>query len=147
MLSEIKKGILETRGRQLASEGFMQATAWLDIPDPGFIRLRESWSSYINSLMREWLTLNVVSVLLLTYEYRFITGRRVPNETSSASLTILQIDEARHNILSFGLISITCALMSTFYGCILIVGIDIMRPEYKAAEVAMVVGRAKSRYY
>ena len=30
--------------------------------------------------------------------------------------------------------------MSTFYGCLLIIGIDIMRSEYKAAEIALVSG-------
>jgi len=66
-LAEIKKVVLEARGTQLASENFVDTSTWLDLPNPRFARLQQSWSSYIDSLMREWQTLNVVSVLLLTY--------------------------------------------------------------------------------
>lgn len=83
--------------------------------------LQNSWQSFIDSLMREWKTLNIVSVLLL-----------------SAILTILQIQAAASDPFTryFALLSLVCALMSLLYGCMYIVRFGTMRKTYKAAEWA-----------
>ncbi|KAF6743475.1 hypothetical protein DFP72DRAFT_933203 [Ephemerocybe angulata] len=86
-----------------------------------YVNLRTSWYSFVDSLMREWKTLNIISVLLL-----------------SAILTILQIDVAAANPLTryTALTSLLCAFMSLIYGCIYIIRFGTMRKAYKAAEWA-----------
>ncbi|KAJ3542229.1 hypothetical protein NMY22_g3579 [Coprinellus aureogranulatus] len=71
--------------------------------------------------MREWKTLNIISVLLL-----------------SAILTILQIDAAAANPLTrfSALLSLICAFMSLIYGCLYIIRFGTMRKTHKAAEWA-----------
>ncbi|KAF9465768.1 hypothetical protein BDZ94DRAFT_303200 [Collybia nuda] len=90
------------------------------VPTP-ISNLKLSWEGFIDSLMREWKTLNLVSVLLL-----------------SAILTILQIEAAAADPLTryFALASLVCALMSLLYGCMFIIRFSIMRKVYKAAEWA-----------
>ena len=39
---------------------------------PPYASLQNSWQSFIDSLMREWKTLNVISVLLLSCVYRLL---------------------------------------------------------------------------
>ncbi|KAF6743446.1 hypothetical protein DFP72DRAFT_126596 [Ephemerocybe angulata] len=86
-----------------------------------YVNLRNSWQGFIDSLMREWKTLNIISVLLL-----------------SAILTILQIDAAAENPLTrfSALLSLVCAFMSLLYGCIYIIRFGTMRKTHKAAEWA-----------
>ncbi|TEB27497.1 hypothetical protein FA13DRAFT_1736345 [Coprinellus micaceus] len=86
-----------------------------------YTNLRNSWQGFIDSLMREWKTLNIVSVLLL-----------------SAILTILQIDSAASNPLTLfsALLSLVCAFMSLIYGCLFIIRFGTMRKTHKAAEWA-----------
>ncbi|KDR79535.1 hypothetical protein GALMADRAFT_49089, partial [Galerina marginata CBS 339.88] len=69
----------------------------------------------IDSLLKEWKTLNIISVLLL-----------------SAILTILQIDIAASDPLTrySALLSMICALMSLLYGCIYIIRFGTMRKTY-----------------
>lgn len=88
---------------------------------PPYASLQSSWQSFIDSLMREWKTLNIISVLLL-----------------SAILTILQIDVAAADPYTrySALLSLVCALMSLLYGCIYIIRFGTMRKTYKAAEWA-----------
>ncbi|KAF9456674.1 hypothetical protein BDZ94DRAFT_1275128 [Collybia nuda] len=91
------------------------------IISPPFSNLKTSWEGFIDSLMREWKTLNIVSVLLL-----------------SAILTILQIEAAAADPITryFALASLVCALMSLLYGCMFIIRFGTMRKAYKAAEWA-----------
>ncbi|KAF6743449.1 hypothetical protein DFP72DRAFT_827759, partial [Ephemerocybe angulata] len=86
-----------------------------------YINLRNSWQGFIDSLMREWKTLNIISVLLL-----------------SAILTILQIEAAAANPLTrfSALLSLVCAFMSLLYGCLYIIRFGTMRKTHKAAEWA-----------
>ncbi|KIM38485.1 hypothetical protein M413DRAFT_75892 [Hebeloma cylindrosporum] len=81
------------------------------------------WRNLIDSLIKEWKTLNIISVLLL-----------------SAILTILQIESAANDpvIRYSALLSMVCALMSLFYGCIYIIRFGTMRTLYQAAEWALV---------
>jgi hypothetical protein len=58
-----------------AHTGMAVAATALPIPDdwcppvvsPALIRFKHSWEAFIDSLLREWKTLNVVSALLLSY--------------------------------------------------------------------------------
>jgi hypothetical protein len=61
-------------------------------------------------------------------------------EMFRAILTILQIESAANDPLTrySALLSMVCALMSLFYGCIYIIRFGTMRKTYKAAEWAQV---------
>lgn len=107
----------------------MSASAPLPIPDewtppfvsPALVRFKHSWEVFIDSLMREWKTLNVVSALLL-----------------SAILTMFQIPDAATDPLTrtAALLSLISALMSLSYGCIYIVRFGAMRSMYRASRWA-----------
>ncbi|KAL0948924.1 hypothetical protein HGRIS_009032 [Hohenbuehelia grisea] len=88
---------------------------------PSLVRFKNSWESFIDSLLREWKTLNIVSALLL-----------------SAILTMFQIPEAASDPLTrnFALFSLICALMSLTYGCVYIVRFGTMRSMYRASRWA-----------
>ncbi|THH17593.1 hypothetical protein EW146_g3262 [Bondarzewia mesenterica] len=68
---------------------------------PALVRFKQSWETFVDSLLREWKTLNVVSALLL-----------------SAIMTIFQIPSALNDPLTrtAALLSLVCALMSLSYG-------------------------------
>ncbi|CAA7270549.1 unnamed protein product [Cyclocybe aegerita] len=99
------------------------------VRSPSFESLQNTWHSFIDSLMREWKTLNIISVLLL-----------------SAILTILQIDSAANDPLTryAALLSMMCALMSLIYGCIYIIRFGAVRKAYKAAEWAHEAQKTKT---
>ncbi|KAF5371506.1 hypothetical protein D9615_009585 [Tricholomella constricta] len=88
---------------------------------PALIRFKNSWEAFIDSLLREWKTLNVVSALL-----------------SSAILTIFQIPSAADDPVTrtAALLSLICALMSLSYGCMYIVRFGTMRSMYRASKWA-----------
>ncbi|KAJ7869191.1 hypothetical protein B0H14DRAFT_2503648 [Mycena olivaceomarginata] len=84
------------------------------------LHFRSSWESFIDSLMREWKTFNIISVLLM-----------------SAILTMLQIEAASHPIIrTSALFSLICALMSLLYGCMYIIRFGTMRKMHKASSLA-----------
>ncbi|KAJ7173467.1 hypothetical protein C8R46DRAFT_892782 [Mycena filopes] len=84
------------------------------------LHFRATWEGFIDSLMREWQTLNIISVLLM-----------------SAILTMLQIEAASHPITrTSALFSLICALMSLLYGCMYIVRFGGMRKMHKASSFA-----------
>ncbi|TFK37213.1 hypothetical protein BDQ12DRAFT_608172 [Crucibulum laeve] len=93
-----------------------------------YINLKNSWEFFVNSLIKEWKILNIVSVLLL-----------------SAILTILQIDSAASDpiIRYSALLSMVCALVSLLYGCVYIIRFTTMRKTHKAAAWAA-EGRSKT---
>ncbi|KAF9464333.1 hypothetical protein BDZ94DRAFT_1256944 [Collybia nuda] len=88
---------------------------------PALIRFKLSWEAFIDSLLREWKTLNVVSALLL-----------------SAILTMFQIPSAEGDPVTrnAALLSLVCALMSLSYGCVYIVRFGTMRSMYRASKWA-----------
>ncbi|KAF5391240.1 hypothetical protein D9757_003010 [Collybiopsis confluens] len=88
------------------------------VVSPALVRFKLSWEGFIDSLMREWKTLNVVSALLL-----------------SAILTMFQINDAATDPLTrtAALLSLICATMSLSYGCIYIVRFTTMRSMYRAS--------------
>ncbi|TFK70817.1 hypothetical protein BDN72DRAFT_838491 [Pluteus cervinus] len=69
-------------------------------------RFASAWESFVESLIKEWETLNVVAALLL-----------------SAIFTIFQIDRAANDNLTvtFAILSFACALMGLLYGCMYII--------------------------
>ncbi|KAI0260899.1 hypothetical protein BC834DRAFT_831003 [Gloeopeniophorella convolvens] len=88
---------------------------------PSLARFKRSWEGFVDSLVREWKTLNVVSALLL-----------------SAILTIFQIPDAADDPLTrtAALLSLVSALMSLCYGIVYIVRFGTMRSMYRASRWA-----------
>ncbi|TRM68722.1 hypothetical protein BD626DRAFT_394244 [Schizophyllum amplum] len=88
---------------------------------PALARFKNNWEGFIDSLIREWKTLNLVSALLL-----------------SAILTMFQIPDAATDPVTrnAALLSLICALMSLTYGCIYIVRFGTMRSMYRASRWA-----------
>ncbi|PBK65565.1 hypothetical protein ARMSODRAFT_960936 [Armillaria solidipes] len=88
---------------------------------PALVRFKHSWEAFIDTLLREWKTLNVVSALLLT-----------------AILTMFQIPNAASDPITrtAALLSLVCALMSVTYGCMYIVRFGTMRTMYRASRWA-----------
>ncbi|KAI0291930.1 hypothetical protein B0F90DRAFT_1647707 [Multifurca ochricompacta] len=88
---------------------------------PALARFKRSWESFVESLVREWKTLNVLSALLL-----------------SAILTLFQIPDAAGDPLTrtAALCSLVSALMSLSYGIMYIVRFGNMRSMYRASRWA-----------
>ncbi|KAI0246780.1 hypothetical protein BJV78DRAFT_1286112 [Lactifluus subvellereus] len=88
---------------------------------PALARFKRSWESFVDSLVREWKTLNVLSALLLT-----------------AILTLFQIQDAANDPLTrtASLCSLISALMSLSYGIMYIVRFGNMRSMYRASRWA-----------
>jgi len=111
---------------------------------PHMLNLKSSWEGFIESLLREWKTLNIISVLLLSYVLRLGSLHFFPILTgsNSAILTILQIQGAANDPLTrnCALFSLICALMSLLYGCMYIIRFGTMRKPHKAAAWAAVSG-------
>lgn len=60
-LPEIKKMALET-----TSEGMIEMYTYESMLPPQYRKLKDTWEAFIDSVMREWKTLNIISVLLLS---------------------------------------------------------------------------------
>ncbi|KAH7875863.1 uncharacterized protein C8R40DRAFT_1044124 [Lentinula edodes] len=116
--------------RSTSAPNLVAAASVVDLPLPlpeewslplvssSLIRFKLSWEAFVDSLMREWKTLNVVSALLL-----------------SAILTMFQIEDAATDPLTrtAALLSLICAIMSLSYGCMYIVRFGTMRSMYRAS--------------
>ena len=66
-LPEIKKMALETASQGLTHEFEIQMAFESPSVPPAYKRLTSTWESFIDSVMREWKTFNIISVLLLSY--------------------------------------------------------------------------------
>ncbi|KAA1477487.1 hypothetical protein DENSPDRAFT_885140 [Dentipellis sp. KUC8613] len=99
------------------------------IVSPALARFKQSWEAFVDSLIREWKQLNVVSALLL-----------------SAILTMFQIPDAANDPLTrtAALLSLVCALMSLSYGCIYIVRFGTMRSMIRATRWAEEAQKTKT---
>ncbi|KZO93793.1 hypothetical protein CALVIDRAFT_600508 [Calocera viscosa TUFC12733] len=81
---------------------------------------KDSWEDFVDHVIKEWKTLNLVSALLLT-----------------AILTLFQIDVSNEPVThTCGLLSLVCALLSLIFGCMYIVRFSTMRTMNKAARWA-----------
>ncbi|KJA18069.1 hypothetical protein HYPSUDRAFT_45651 [Hypholoma sublateritium FD-334 SS-4] len=129
-LPEIKKMALETAS-QGSPDSFdaLSFEAGITAVPPQYERLKTTWESFIDSVMREWKTFNIISVLLL-----------------SAILTILQISGAADDPVTryLAFLSLMCALMSLLFGCMYIIRFGSMRKTYKAAEWALEAKKSKT---
>ncbi|KAF8632233.1 hypothetical protein AX15_001985 [Amanita polypyramis BW_CC] len=98
-------------------------------PSSPFWNLKVAWEAFINTLLKEWKTLNIISVLLL-----------------SAILTMLQLPGAVTEplILYTSLASLICSLTSLLYGCMYIIRFGSMRKTYRAIAWAKAVQKAKT---
>ena len=97
--------------------------------------LKRAWAAFIDSLLNEWTTLNVVSVLLLSCAYwNLVRSILVETPAFSAILTILQIPSAANDPVArhTALLSLICALMSVLYGCMFIIRFANMKGPRKA---------------
>ncbi|KAK7459552.1 hypothetical protein VKT23_009535 [Stygiomarasmius scandens] len=96
---------------------------------PALMRFKLSWEAFVDSLMREWKTLNVVSALLL-----------------SAILTMFQVPDMATDPLTrtAALLSLICAIMSLSYGCMYIVRFGTMRSMYRASRWAEEAQKTKT---
>ena len=65
-LSEIKKMALETTSQGLTQDEIQTAMESSSVPT-AYKRLTSTWEFFIDSVMREWKTFNIISVLLLSY--------------------------------------------------------------------------------
>ncbi|KJA15465.1 hypothetical protein HYPSUDRAFT_172595 [Hypholoma sublateritium FD-334 SS-4] len=131
-LSEIKKMALETA---FYNDGYRYAAPHetASIIPAQYKHLEESWNTFVDSLLRDWNTYNIVSALLL-----------------SAILTILQIGSAEQDpLIRYSLLfSQICALMSLLLGCLFSVRFDSsMRRTYKAAEWALEANKAQTNIW
>ncbi|EJD42373.1 hypothetical protein AURDEDRAFT_185998 [Auricularia subglabra TFB-10046 SS5] len=91
------------------------------VVSPALGRFKDNWEEFVDSLMREWKTLNLVSALLL-----------------SAIVTIFQIEDAANDptTRTTAFISMAAALFSLIYGCIFILRFGTMRRMEKASRWA-----------
>ncbi|KAF9263889.1 hypothetical protein L218DRAFT_901212 [Marasmius fiardii PR-910] len=96
---------------------------------PALQKFKYTWEDFIDSLLREWKTLNVVSALLL-----------------SAILTMFQIPNAASDPLTrtAALLSLICAIMSLSYGCMYIVRFGSMRSMFRASKWAEEAQKSKT---
>ncbi|KAF8883319.1 hypothetical protein CPB84DRAFT_1850966 [Gymnopilus junonius] len=130
-LPEIKKMALETASQGKANFFDFQVLELQNVP-PEYERLKSTWEAFIDSVMREWKTFNLISVLLL-----------------SAILTILQIQSAASDPITryTALFSLICALISLLFGCMYIIRFGSMRKTYKAAEWALEAKKTKTIWW
>jgi hypothetical protein len=111
---------------------------------PALIRFKQSWETFVDSLMREWKTLNLVSALLLSsvsivsHLVDILMILIVLNGRAIISMFQSQVMANDPVIRTAALLSLTSALMSLSYGCIYIVRFGTMRNMYKATRWAEV---------
>ncbi|KAJ7595279.1 hypothetical protein C8J56DRAFT_852370, partial [Mycena floridula] len=99
---------------------------------PALLHFKETWEHFIEAVLREWSTLNIVSALVLP-----------------AILTVLQIGPAATDPVArtAALISLICALMSLLYGCLYIIRFGTMRRPHKAAQWAIEAQKLKASIF
>ena len=119
-LPEIKKMALEMASQGLKYEFEIEMAFESSSVPPAYRRLTLVWQSFIDSLMREWKTFNIISVLLLTFVSSSYTYSKPdpPIYSYRAIFTTLQIQSAAEDPLTkyTALISLMCALMSLLFG-------------------------------
>ncbi|PPR01619.1 hypothetical protein CVT24_005846 [Panaeolus cyanescens] len=122
---DLKRGIFESARKEREWASVMKPVGGggyeLSPAGRAYQDVSDVWMKLVDSLIKEWETLNIISALLLT-----------------AILTVLQLDGAATDpIIRFSaLVSMTCALVSLLFGCIYIIRFGTMRKVYKAAELA-----------
>jgi hypothetical protein len=108
---------------------------------PAYERLGNRWMGFIDSLMAEWQTLNIVSGLLLSYVV--LSSQIFPANLTlvfRAIMTIFQIDGAANDPITryIAFWSLICALISLLYGCIFVIRFSSMKKIHRGIEWAAV---------
>ncbi|EIN04361.1 hypothetical protein PUNSTDRAFT_146574 [Punctularia strigosozonata HHB-11173 SS5] len=113
----------------IATEGSQENTMPVS---PTLAKFKHSWETFVDSLQKEWKTLNVVSALLL-----------------SAILTMFQIEDAAEDPVTrtAALFSLICAIMSLSFGCIFTLRFGTMRSMYKASRWAEEAQKTKTAIF
>ncbi|KAH9928875.1 uncharacterized protein B0H18DRAFT_232692 [Fomitopsis serialis] len=108
---------------------------------PALVRFKHSWEQFVDSLLREWKTLNLVSALLCTCVLIISAPPR-----KRAILTMFQVNDADDDPLtrSAALFGLIFALMSLIYGCVFIVQFGTMRTMDRASRWAEEAQRSKT---
>ncbi|KAF9651039.1 hypothetical protein BDM02DRAFT_3111358 [Thelephora ganbajun] len=85
---------------------------------PALARFKNSWEEFIDSLLREWKTINLVSGLIC-----------------SAIVTMFQVPEMAYDPITrtAAIMSLVCALMSLAFGCLFIIRFGTMRSMHHAS--------------
>jgi hypothetical protein len=96
---------------------------------PAMARFKRSWEAFVDSVIREWKTLNIVSALLLT---SILTLFQVPNAAGDPATR------------TPALLSLVCALVSLCLGALYIVRFGTMRSMYKATRWAAAAQRSRT---
>ncbi|KAG8902770.1 hypothetical protein FRB99_004132 [Tulasnella sp. 403] len=106
--------------RQLGVE-FPISVQWVPpVVPPGLARFRNEWEEFVDSLVKEWKTFNVVSALLL-----------------SAILTIFQIDGSTQPVTrTAALASLVAGLFSIVYGGVYVIRFQGMKSMIRASRWA-----------
>ncbi|KAG8998103.1 hypothetical protein FRB90_012364 [Tulasnella sp. 427] len=106
--------------RQLGTDFPIQVQWIPPVVSPGLARFRNEWEEFIDNLLKEWKTFNVVSALLL-----------------SAILTIFQLDGTNQPITrTAALASLGSGLWSLIYGGVFVVRFQSMKDMVKASRWA-----------
>ncbi|KAJ7587094.1 hypothetical protein C8J56DRAFT_787159, partial [Mycena floridula] len=128
MLPDIQQMAVATskQWKELGKQGVIRPATWdgmaVQTFSPALSHFKDTWETFIEALLREWNTLNIISALVLP-----------------TILTVLQINSAVQDPIArtAALISLICALMSLLYGCLYIMRFGTMRQPHKAASWAM----------
>jgi hypothetical protein len=155
-LPRIKQGVIDAarkaREQNSASDTTHNWRLGTPSSNAAYLNLQRTWELFIDSLMREWKTLNIISVLLLSYVTLFskvvIKIDHILLPARRAILAILQIEMAVNDPVTVytALLSMMCALMSLLYGCVYIIRFGSMRKVSKAAMWAAVSSSGGSPY-
>ncbi|CCM04950.1 uncharacterized protein FIBRA_07147 [Fibroporia radiculosa] len=108
---------------------------------PALVRFKHSWELFVDSLLREWKTLNLVSALLCTC----VLSISAPLK-KRAILTMFQVNDAEDDPVtrSAALFGLIFALMSLSYGCVYIVQFGTMRSMDRASRWAEEAQKSKT---
>ncbi|RDX48559.1 hypothetical protein OH76DRAFT_1352253 [Lentinus brumalis] len=110
------------QGQKALSAGIPYPEEWTPpVVSPALARFKISWENFVDTLLREWKTFNLVSALLCT-----------------TLLTIFQIQDAANDPLTrwSALFSLVFAIVSLSYGCVYIVHFGTMRSMDRASRWA-----------
>lgn len=121
---------------------------------PTLRAFKHSWEEFIEIVIQEWKTLNVVSALLLGCVFPPCSNHDIPSDIrfflkTRALLTMFQIDDANNDPFTrtFSLISLICAAWSLIYGGVYIMRFRTMRSMYKASGFAQEAQQSRTNVF
>jgi hypothetical protein len=135
-----KGGLSQTRGKDY-NVALPFADDWVPpTVSPALARFKRSWEDFVDTLMKEWKTLNLVSGLLSSYVFISSSSLDINCLACSALLSMFQVPDMAGDPVTrtAALISLVCALMSLSYGCTFIIRFGTMKSMYRASRWAEV---------